>query len=172
MKVELGFAWSLKKFPFNIAALFIHVFQKINASHAYLAYYSETNNKKYLDATSSSVRDMLRFRFLRHYEIRKPFYCVLPIERKDFLAWAEKHEGKEYSFIQILGLSLKVLHITTLNVFRGDPTRMICNELSLDFCVEFLELKLEKNINDYDLDETLEIFTKLIEDGKLHRGEI
>lgn len=172
MKIELGFAWTLNKFPFNLFGLLINWLQKIDASHTYLGYYAESGSKKYFDATFWKVRSLIKKTFMKAYAIRKSYYCVAQIERADFLKWMEKHEGKGYAFIQIIGLFLMILGFSKKNILRGDPTKMICNELALDFCVEFLDLKLEKNINDYDLDETLEIFEELVNQGKLHRGEI
>lgn len=172
MKIELGFALSTNKFPFNLFALLINWLQKIDASHTYLAYYAETESKKYFDSTFWTVRDLIKKTFLKSYEIKKSYYLVAQIERSDFLKWMEKHEGKNYSMIQVIGLLLMICGFSKRNILRGDPTKMICNELALDFCVEFLDLKLEKNINDYDLDETLEIFELLVNQGKLHRGEI
>ena len=83
MKIELGFALSTNKFPFNLFALLINWLQKVDASHTFLAYYAETNTKKYFDATFWTVRDLTKRTFLKSYEQAVNYANAMKLEIRD-----------------------------------------------------------------------------------------
>ena len=172
MKIEFGFAYSKNRFPWNIGAVLINLFQKIDASHFYMAYYSESGNKKYLDSTMFTVRDRGSEVFFKEYELRKSWYTVLQVERKEFIKWLESYEGKGYGFLQIVGLAFMILRFATKNIYKSGSNRVICNELGLLFFQDFLDVELSKSSDDYDLDDTYNVVVELENESKVFKGEI
>ena len=171
MKVEVGFAYSRKWFkPF---AWLINFFQDIDASHTYLSYQAEGGYTRFLDATFHTVRLRLSYYFTKDYDIRRSYYTTLDSEQTaKFKSWVGLSLGKPYSIVQVLGLFFKVVGLSRINIFRGKPNYMICNELALEFVRDFLDVRLDKNINDYDLDETQEILDDLVASGRMYRGRL
>jgi len=173
MKIEFGFAFSKNKFPFNIFALLINWLQKIDASHTFMAYYGETGSKRYYDATFWKVKSLPKYKFLKSYDIRRTYYFTIPEERRiEILKWMESNEGRGYSTGQIFGLLIKILGFSKKSIWRGNPTNVICNEILVLFIRDVMSVKISKNENDYDLDETQALLDDLVYRGLLYRGEI
>lgn len=160
MKVRIYQCYSTNKFPFNIFALGIKFFSKTNYSHYALSYESETGNTIYCDSTSMGVRQTSEDKFLKKYELKKAWQCKKEIPRKYFLRWFEKHQGKSYGFLQIIGLLGKILNIFKHSPFGKGSKRIICNELVILFLNRFYAAGID-DTDSLDLNDTEKLITKV-----------
>lgn len=159
MRILIHQCAGIRHFPFNIAPKLIKWFQKVNYSHYAISYQMDRNSVlTYCDSTSAGVKRYTPEEFTEHYSIIKTYVCDKNINYDEFFPWFEKHEGKSYGFVQILGLFLKGIKVIAKNPFGGGSKRIICNELVILFLNRFYGAKIV-DTDSLDLNDT----TRLIE---------
>lgn len=150
-----------KDHPFPLFSWLIMIFQRMNPfsdkaySHMAIGFESETGSSKIADVPFFGFREMREDRFFKKYHIVEVRKREFNITRKEFLLWLEAHEGKKYDFMQIIGLSLKMLRLRKRNYTGDDLRSLICNELIISFLMRFDKLKVRDSDN-WDLNMTWE----------------
>lgn len=148
-----------KNHPFPLFAWLIMIFQGMNPfskraySHMAIGFESETGFCKIADVPFTGFREMREDRFFEKYHIVDIKTREFDIPRVQFLHWLEPHEGKKYDFLQIFGLSLKLLNLKKVNYTGSDFKSLVCNELIISFLVRFDKLKV-KDSDNWDLNMT------------------
>ena len=140
--------------------MLIKLFQGTNYCHYAMSYTSETGKEIYFDSTGSGgVRRSNSKQFFKNYHVVGTFEIKKNIERVDFLTFVQAYEGCHYGYRQILGLSLKMLHIIKHNPFGKGANRIICNELIILF-LNWFNMTAIKDTDSIDLNETEEILLR------------
>lgn len=146
----------------NIVALLIKLFQKTDYSHYVIRVEDPaTNEVFYYDSTGAGTRKHPLSVFQKKHKVRKVFKVSKEVSYIDWNNFWTKHEGKEYGFLQIAGLFLKMKNIIKNNPFGKGAKRLICNELVILFLNEF-KYTCIKDTDSLDLVETEEILTKVL----------
>jgi len=161
MKIKIYQTYTKNKFPFNLFAVLIKIFQKTNYSHYALSYESETGRTEFFESTfAGGVKRIREDKFHQHNELKKEFIIEIAAERKDFLVFVQAYEGNSYGAFQILGLAAKILHIVKNNPLGKGAKRIICNELIILF-LNWFNLTAIKDTDKLDLNDTNEILLKV-----------
>lgn len=160
MRVRIHQCYSRNKFPFNILAILIKKFSKTNYSHYAISYEAETGTRIFCDSTSMGVRGLPEPLFRKKYSLVHTWRPAKDIPREYFLSWFEKHQGKGYGFIQIIGLLMKILRIVRHNPFGKGQKRIICNELVILYLNRFYNARID-DTDSLDLNDTEELIKRL-----------
>lgn len=162
MKVNIVQCSTRKNFPFDIIARAIRYFQNTNYNHYALEVADGEGMLTYFDSsTAYGVRKRTVGSFLKTYDITHTYSIPKLVTYIDFYDFWAKHEGKDYSLIQLLGLLLKVCNIIRYNPFGKGAKRIICNELVILFLNEFGYTDI-KDTDSLDLNDTEEILRRVL----------
>ena len=150
------------KFPFNLFAILIKLFQKTNYSHYAMSYISETGKTIFLESTFlGGVRRIREDKFLEKNEIKKTFVVNKKIERISFIVFTQAYEGNSYGKFQIIGLLAKLFNIVKFNPFGKGAKRIICNELVILF-LNWFNFTTIKRTDSLDLNDTQKIILEVL----------
>ena len=137
---------------FGPLAKLIMWIQKTDYSHYCMEYESESRNKMILDSTMHGVRESWSEIFFKSYKIIGTYEIKLLTNRRGLLHKVQRHQGKSYGFLQIMGLLLRMCFDIS-NPFGGNDKRLICNELILVLLRDINGLTIDDSDN-YDLNDT------------------
>ena len=119
------------KFP--ILAWAIMVFQRMNPfskkswSHMAIHY-----NGRYFDVTGDGCKEYTEVEFKKNYKIIETHYLSGNLSVESFYEWFDIFRHREYDYLQLTGLTLKVLGFLSFNFIGHDSRKMICSELILN----------------------------------------
>lgn len=162
MRITMHACKSKNKFPFNLFSLAIMFLQR-DYSHFALEYTAATGSQKVIDSSAMSVRDRLKSKFDKEYEIIRSWDFDVNLDDIEFYRWMEKLENVRYGFLHILGLTLDVLSIVNANPFRDGVKTLICNELVLLFMQRFMGVRVG-DPEDYDLNATEDLIEEIFQE--------
>ena len=151
-----------KSHPFPILAWGIMIFQKSNPfkkdawSHMSITFTGFTGSLRTVDMTSAGLGNKLHKLFKKKYTIVDSLAIQLNCKTEDFLMWLEDNEHKKYDRMQLIGMPLKILGITSKNKYGRDYDKLTCNELVLSVLKRFKGSDFGDPDN-YDLLATWEI---------------
>jgi len=162
MEVTIHQAYSRRKFPCNIGAVCIVFFQQTNYSHYALSVKDPATNEVFFyDSTGAGTRKYRPSVFRKKYKLTRSFVVSKEITYIDWLEFWGKHANKQYGFIQLLGLFLKLWNIVSYNPFGAGSKRIICNELIVLFLNHFGYTSIV-DTDSLDLNDTEDILEKVL----------
>lgn len=148
------------KFPFNIGALTIKLFQSTDFSHYAIEYLAETGTPRVFESNVPVSKNTPLREYLTHYTIKRSYRFDLNISRREFLMAIERLEGIKYSMRQNIGLGLMSMGLIKKNPWGSDQKLLNCNEAVLIIMKRFLGISISDS-DQYDLVATHNILEGL-----------